>query len=253
MMYSAIESGRPPDHADSPLTAQWCERLKGKAVRVGLGDGEDPRAVRAALALHEAGQLAPRLVGRRALIERAVEARIPPELILDTDELAAESTVARALDEALSGRSEQERRSVACDPVHLAAAALRAGVVDCCLAGATRPTADVLRAGIRVVGLQEHVGTLSSSFLMVLPGGRALTFADCAVLPDPDERQLADIAIAAAETHRALAATEPLVAMLSFSTLGSAEHEVVSRVRSATHLVRERMPEVIVDGEPCAR
>lgn len=237
------------DPVGSALLARWRERVAGRAVRVALTDGDDPRAVRAAVNLHEEGLLVPRLVGHRDTMERVAGCGVPADVVCEPDDLAREPAVARALDAAFAGKALQQRRSADADPVLLTAAALQAGIVDCGVAGAARSTTDVLRAGLRVIGLQEHVATLSSSFLMVLPDGRALTFADCAVLPDPSERQLADIAVAAAATHEALTGAEPLVAMLSFSTLGSAEHEVVGRVRSATDLVRRRRPEVLVDGE----
>ena len=226
------------------LPARWRQRLDGRGVRVALADGEDPRAVAAALRLHEEGLVAPRLVGRRKEI-----GAVPSDLVLEVDDLKSDSAVTRALDDAFAGRSPESRELAQRDPVHLAAGALRVGIVDACVAGASRPTADVLRAGIRVVGLETGVQTLSSAFLMVLRDGRVLTFADCAVLPDPSDQQLADIAIAAAGTHRSLADAEPLVAMLSFSTRGSAEHELVNRVRSATRAIRQRRPELVVDGE----
>jgi phosphotransacetylase len=135
------------------------------------------------------------------------------------------------------------------DPVALAAAALAAGRVHACVAGATRPTAEVLRAGLRIVGLASGVRTLSSSFLMLLPDGRVITFADCAVVPDPDADALADIAVGAAATHCALTGLQPVVAMLSFSTYGSAACGSVDKVRRATALVRDRLPDIEVDGE----
>lgn len=240
------------ERGTSSLPAQWRKRLAGRTVRAALADGEDPRAVEAAIRLHDQGAVEPLLVGRRERIEdtaRTNGADLPPGLVLDIDRLTSDPAVLRALDEPLDGKPDEQRKRARNDPVYLAAAALRAGIVDCCVAGASRPTADVLRAGIRVIGLQPGVTTLSSSFLMVLPDERVLTFADCAVLPDPTDQHLADIAIAAADTHRVLTAADPLVAMLSFSTRGSAEHELVHRVRSATRTVRERMPDMVVDGE----
>ncbi|MDA3625682.1 phosphotransacetylase [Saccharopolyspora sp. WRP15-2] len=250
--FARIPGRHGTDEAGSPLSARWRQQLAGRAVRAALADGSDPRAVQAATRLYAQGVLEPRLVGPRKQIEEAARVSgvaLPPELVLDIDRLAADPAVLNALNESFAGKPDLQRTLAQSDPLYLAAAALRAGIVDCCLAGASRPTADVLRAGIRVIGLQPGVQTLSSSFLMVLPDERVLTFADCAVLPEPTEVQLADIAIAAAGTHRRLSSAEPLVAMLSFSTRGSAEHELVDRVRSATRMVRERMPELVVDGE----
>lgn len=238
--------------AEPPLLQRWRERVAGQGVRVALADSEDVRAIQAAIRLHEGGLLIPQLVGdRERIAERAGSAgfALPPDLVLDTRDLADESTVNCVLDDAFSGKSTDAREQAHSDPVYLAAAALRAGIVDCCVAGASRATADVLRAGIHVVGLMPGVRTLSSSFLMLLRDGQVLTFADCAVLPEPTQHQLADIAIGAADTHRTLVDDDPVVAMLSFSTRGSAEHEVVHRVRAATQAVRQRMPELLIDGE----
>lgn len=251
MVRTAAASAEHPA-LDAALFEHWRTRLAGRAVRTALADGDDPRAIRAAAWLHEAGVLVPQLVGRRERIveaSRAAGTPVPEELIRDVRELAVDPAVVGALDEAFAGTSREARLLALDDPVQLTAAALRAGVVDCCVAGAGRTSGDVLRAGIRVVGLRAGVSTVSGSFLMVLADGRVLTFADCAVVPEPDREQLVDIALAAADAHRSLAAEEPLVAMLSFSTRGSAEHGAVDRVRSATHLMRERRPDVAVDGE----
>jgi len=135
------------------------------------------------------------------------------------------------------------------DPVVAAAVLVRAGAADAAVAGATRPTADVLRAGLRVLGLAPGTDVVSSCFLLVLPDGRPVAFGDCGVVPDPDADQMASIAISTARTFAALVDSEPRVAMLSFSTKGSAEHARVDKVRLATALVGERVPNMVVDGE----
>ncbi|WP_263253694.1 phosphotransacetylase [Saccharopolyspora rosea] len=234
------------------LLDRWRERVGGRSVRVALADGEDPRVVRAALRMHRDGLLVPRLIGRRdriTALARSGGFAIPDELVLETRALQDDSTINRVISESLRGKTERTLEAALRDPVHLGAAALRAGLVDSGVAGAARPTADVLRAGIRVVGLRPEVSTVSSSFVMVLADGRVLTFADCAVLPDPTAEQLADIAVAAADTHRSLTGVEPRVAMLSFSTRGSAEHDGVAKVRAATALACRRAPELLIDGE----
>ena len=139
------------------------------------------------------------------------------------------------------------------DPVFQAAARVRDGLADCFVAGASRTTADVLRAAFWLVGLKPGVKTVSSFFLMVLPGEagreRVLTFADCAVLPDPTPEQLAEIAILAADNLHRLVQEVPHVAFLSFSTRGSAEHPDVDKVRAALKIARERRPDLHLAGE----
>jgi phosphate acetyltransferase len=125
---------------------------------------------------------------------------------------------------------------------------VREGMADGFVGGSASPTADVLRAGIHCVGMPEGISIVSSFFLMVLPE-KVYAFADCAVVPNPTEEQLADIAISTADNFSKLVGEEPLVAMLSFSTKGSAEHEMVDKVRNATQIVKKKRPDLKVDGE----
>jgi phosphotransacetylase len=233
------------------LAQRWRDVVRGTNRIVGLADGEDIRAIQAAHRLHRQNTVVPKLVGRTKEIQRvAKRAGIPltDDVIIDTDELAADEKIR----EVLKGRLANRRWLVAAallDPIFLAAAALRVGDLHGCVAGASRPTADVLRAALRIVGLTPGLRTLSSSFLMVLPDGRPLTFADCAVVPDPTAAELADIALAASATHLRLAEQEPVVAILSFSTQGSANHPRVDKVQAATDLVRSAAPDLHVDGD----
>ncbi|GAA1974434.1 phosphotransacetylase [Amycolatopsis minnesotensis] len=246
-MELAAESGVD---AAAELLAAWSRRIDGLEMRVALPDGADPRAITAALRLHEQGVLRPCLVGDGAEIAAAaveLGVALPGELVSETAELAAE--VRETLASALAGRKPADLLDAQQDPLSLAGAGLRAGVFDACVAGATRPTADVLRTGLRIVGVRPGAGSVSSFFLMLLADGRVLAFADCAVLPEPDAGQLADIAIATAASFGALTPAEPRIAMLSFSTQGSAAHASVDKVRAATELVRVRAPGLAVDGE----
>ncbi len=135
------------------------------------------------------------------------------------------------------------------DPVVAAAVLVRAGLADAAVAGAARPTADVLRAGLRVVGVAAGVSLVSSSMFMVLPDGQAVVFADCGVVPDPDAAQMASIAVSSARTFEQLTGEQARVAMLSYSTMGSAEGARVDKVREATRLATGLAPGLPVDGE----
>ena len=133
-------------------------------------------------------------------------------------------------------------------PLFHAGMMVRAGDAEAMVAGVAHATARVIEAGMLTIGLAEGIRTPSSFFLMALDD-RALLYADCAVNPDPDADALSDIAIASAASWRALMGTEPRVAMLSFSTKGSAAHARVNKVIQATELARRRMPGLAIDGE----
>ena len=125
---------------------------------------------------------------------------------------------------------------------------IREGMADAAVAGSFASTGDVMRAGIQCIGMKEGISTVSSFFLMIFPE-IVYSFGDCAVVPNPDASQLADIAISTADNHKILTGETPYIAMLSFSTKGSAEHELVDKVRAATKIVQEKRPDLIVDGE----
>lgn len=253
-MATAIVEKRSPETvppAGSALFERWRQELSGLGRVVGFADGEDERAVRAASALAAEGIISPRLVGRSSEIRRlATELGcvIPEDAILDVDGLAGDGSIATLLGEAYARKPEQLPQARQ-EPVHLAAAALRSGYLDACVAGAGTPTSMVLRAALRVVGLASGCTTLSSSFLMLLPDGRELTFGDCAVVPDPSAEQLADIAASAAAMHQSLTGQAPKVAMLSFSTRGSASHPHIDKVRAGMDILRTVYPLLQVDGE----
>ncbi len=233
------------------LVARWNHQLAGHRRTVLLPDGSDERSVSAALRLHRDGVVAPLLLGDPDEIRSTAGRRgwdVPDKIVLDLADAAGRPDLRETLECAFATQAGR-LPSVLGDALFLAAALLRRGEVDAVVAGATRPTADVLRAGLRVVGLADEVTTLSSSFLLALPGGRCLTFSDCAVVPEPDAVALADIAMAAAGTHGQLTGEEVAIAMLSFSTMGSARHPRVDLVRTATELLRERQPRLLVDGE----
>jgi phosphate acetyltransferase len=125
---------------------------------------------------------------------------------------------------------------------------VRENMADASVAGSTASTGDVLRAAFQVVGMKETVSIVSSFFLMVFPD-RTFSFADSAVVPNPTAEQLADIAITTAENHKILTGEEAYVAMLSFSTKGSAKHELIDKVIEATKLAQSKRPDLHIDGE----
>jgi phosphate acetyltransferase len=135
------------------------------------------------------------------------------------------------------------------NPLYYGAMMVRENVGAGAVAGSINTTGDVLRAAIQIIGLRQGVQVVSSCFLMVLPDDQLLTFADCAVIPDPKPAQLASIAISSAFTHRKLVGNEPKIAMLSFSTKGSASHPMVDKVLEATELVHKTAPDLQIDGE----
>ncbi|GFG50941.1 phosphotransacetylase [Mycolicibacterium agri] len=246
----AAVNGMQPDGRED-IVNRWRETVADAGLVVALPDSEDPRALQAAAQLSADGLVAPRLFGDPSRIHAAADehgVKLREETVVDLADVLADDDVRACLEDGLARQPERIPAATK-DPVSVAAAAVRAERVHACVAGATRPTADVLRAGLRIVGLAPGIKTLSSAFLMLLPDGRQLTFSDCAVVPAPSAEELADIAIAAAATHRSLTDTEPVIAMLSFSTKGSASHPDVETVCQATELVRQRAPELRVDGE----
>lgn len=139
-------------------------------------------------------------------------------------------------------------------PLYFGAMMVKLDEADCMVAGLSHTTGEVIMASEMIIGLQEGISTVSSMGIMSIPGyegpeGSLLAIADCAVCPAPDANELADIAIATADTVRSLIGWEPRVALLSFSTKGSTSHEHVDTVLKALEMIHERRPDLLIDGE----
>lgn len=152
------------------------------------------------------------------------------------------------------GVTLEEAEQTVKDPLYFGNLMVREGKADGTVAGATNTTAHTVAAALRCIGVRQGMKTVSSFFLMVVQDKKfgangAMIYADCGVVIDPDVGELAEIAIASADSCRALLQAEPRVAMLSFSTKGSAKHQLIDKVVEATKTVKARMPELAIDGE----
>ena len=152
------------------------------------------------------------------------------------------------------GLSREDAAKLVEDPLYLATLMIKNGDADGEVAGAENATGDVLRPAFQVVKTKPGISVVSGAFLMILKDKQfgedgLMVFADCAVHPNPTDKELAEIAVATGETTRAIAGIEPRIAMLSFSTKGSAKHEMVDKVVSATKLAKEMDPSLKIDGE----
>ena len=151
------------------------------------------------------------------------------------------------------GITAEQARHTMQDPLYFGSMLVKTGVVNGMVAGAANTTSDVLRAALQVVGVKPGLKTVSSAFIMVVPNfndhDTVFLFSDCAVVPVPTAEQLADIAMSAAETCKSILGDEPRVALLSFSTKGSAKHELVEKVQLTREILVQREVSFAFDGE----
>jgi len=231
------------------------DRARRYDKRIVLPEGEDPRTIRAVGAILAEKIARPVLLGNeRTIRTRAAELGVVLPHGVPVIEPARSE---RAQDYAqelfqlrkAKGMTYEQAREAVEDVLYFGALMVRRGDADGSVAGAAHSTPDVLRAAIQCIGVAEGSALVSSFFLMVLPDGRPVTFADCGVVPTPDAAQLASIGLDAARSHRLLVGEEPRVAFLSFSTKGSADHPAVDLVRAATERAKSMRPDLAIDGE----
>jgi len=238
------------------------ERIRRRARitprRMVLPEGHDDRIVQAAERLSRDRLAEVTLLGEREAVRAAARRTGAVLTGVHVVDIADASEIERTAGALRAARGDRLDRSEidthARDPLFQAAARVRDGRADGFVGGATRTTADVLRAALWLIGLAEGVRRVSSFFLMVVPprsgeAERVLMFADCAVVPEPDAAQLAEIGCLTADHFARLTGDVPHTAFLSFSTRGSAEHPRIARVREAVALAQAQRPDLHIDGE----
>jgi len=237
--------------------ARFTEHAKGRGGTVVLPEGTDERILRAARRLADDDLARVTLVGDEAAIRAAAgEAGVALAGIdlRDPESDPATASFAQTIAGERDRMSEAMADRLVRRPLHFAGMMTAAGDADTMVAGVSTPTRRVIEAGMMTVGLVRGIETPSSFFFMVVPnflgqGPKSFIFADCGFNVDPSAAELADIALASATSAAELLPEPPRVAMLSFSTRGSASHPRIDKVTQALTLARERAPELLIDGE----
>ena len=237
------------------------DKIKAKAKadvkHIVLPEGEETRNEQAAAIIAREGLAKLTLLGNPEKVREAANgASLDGIEIIDpatSDKCAAYANMLYELRKA-KGMTEEKAAELVKDPMYYGVMMVKAGDADGLVSGAIHSTGDMLRPALQIIKSKPGIKTVSSCFLMECPDKTygddgVMIFADCAVNIDPDAEALANIALGAADSARALAGIEPRVAMLSFSTKGSAKHDSVTKVQEATRIAKEMAPDLMLDGE----
>lgn len=236
------------------------ERAKANKQRIVLPEGTEKRTLTAADQLLRDGVAEIILLGNPAQIRETAKelglSHIEKAQIIDPTAHPKKEAYATLLTELRKkkGMTYEQAFKIVEDPLYLACLMINAGDADGEIAGAQNTTGDVLRPALQIIKTSPGVKVVSGAFVMFTQTPQygengTLLFADCAVMPNPNAEELASIAIASAQTMRSLVGVEPRVAMLSFSTKGSAKHEMIDKVTEATRIAKETAPTLLIDGE----
>ncbi|MGL5149988.1 MAG: phosphate acetyltransferase [Clostridium sp.] len=235
------------------------EAAKADKKKIVLPEGDEQRTIIASAKIAEIGLALPILVGNEEdILNRAKELNVDlkgVEIINPEKSAHLEECVTAFYELRKSkGMTMEKAEKIVKDPLYFGTMMVKLDHADGMVAGAVHTTGDLLRPGLQIIKTAPGVSVVSSFFIMMVPGSKygeegMLLFSDCAVNPNPNSEQLAAIAIATADTARHLCKVEPKVAMLSFSTMGSADHELVDKVRVATERAKELRPDLLIDGE----
>ncbi|MDP2891625.1 MAG: phosphate acetyltransferase [Bacillota bacterium] len=240
-----------------PLSENLIMRAKALHKHIVLAEGAEERTQSAARMIAGEGMAKVTLVGKESAIRAAIPeldklgiTAVEPEKSPKYRQYASEFYEMRKE----KGMTPEEALELMKDEVYFATMMVKAGDADGMVAGAIHTTGETLRPALQVIKTAPGISIVSSIFLMELPKPEygyngVFIFADCALIVNPSAKELASIAIAAARSGRALTGMEPRVAMLSFSTKGSAKHEMVDKVVEATRIAKEMDPTLIIDGE----
>ncbi len=221
--------------------------------RILFPETEDIRVLKAATELYQKKLLTPVLIGNQQSIRQRAKANsinVDEIEVIDPEKYGRQQFIDEYLElRKHKGATMDDARKALQSNLFFAAFLIKHGEADGAVAGSVSTTGNVLKAALQVIGLAPGIKAVSSSFIMAFKDGKTFSFGDCAVIPDPTEEQLASIAISSAQTYARLTGDKPRVAMLSFSTKGSARHEAVNKVINATNLVKTLEPGLSVDGE----